>query len=132
MSQEKRRGRPPLVLVVEDNPVNLELVTALLEEQGCEVLMAMTGDAALQLLRESHPDIVLLDVQLPGMSGYQVTRRIKADPALVGIPVVALTAHAMANEDVRARDAGCDAFLTKPIDVRAFKEILQRFLFDDS
>ena len=120
------------MLVVEDNPVNLELVTALLEEQECEVLVAMTGDAALHLLRESHPDIVLLDVQLPGMSGYQVTRLIKADPALADIPVVALTAHAMANEDVRARDAGCDAFLTKPIDIRAFKEILQRFLFDGS
>ena len=120
------------MLVVEDNPVNLELVTALLEERGCEVLGAMTGNAALELLRESHPDLILVDVQLPGMSGYQVTRRIKADPALAGIPVVALTAHAMANEDVRARDAGCDAFLTKPIDVRAFKEILQRFLFDDS
>ena len=132
MSQEKRQGRSPLVLVVEDNPVNLELVTALLEEQGCEVLVAMTGDAAFELLRETHPDIVLLDVQLPGMDGYQVTRRIKADPALVGIPVVALTAHAMANEDVRAREAGCDAFLTKPIEFRAFKEILQRFLFDDS
>jgi two-component system, cell cycle response regulator DivK len=129
MSQEPRRGRPPLVLVVEDNPVNLELVTALLEERGCEVLGAMTGDAALQLLRESHPDLVLVDVQLPGMSGYQVTRRIKADPALAGIPVVALTAHAMVNEDQRAREAGCDAFLTKPIDMRVFTETLQRLLF---
>jgi len=132
MSQEKRRKVPPLVLVVEDNPVNLELVCALLEEHVCETLVATTGDAALLLLRQSRPNLVLVDVQLPGMSGYQVTRRIKADPALVGIPVVALTAHAMANEDVRAREAGCDAFLTKPIDVRAFKEILQRFLFDDS
>jgi two-component system, cell cycle response regulator DivK len=132
MSQEKRRGHPPLVLVVEDNPVNLELVTALLEEQGCEVLVAITGDAALQLLSESRPDIVLLDVQLPGMSGYQVSRQIKANPALVGIPVVVLTAHAMADEDVRARDAGCDAFLTKPIDVRAFNQILRQFLFDGS
>jgi two-component system cell cycle response regulator DivK len=132
MSQEKGRRVPPLVLVVEDNPVNLELVSALLEEHACETLVATTGDAALDLLRQSRPNLVLVDVQLPGMSGYQVTRRIKADPALADIPVVALTAHAMAHEDVRARDAGCDAFLTKPIDIRAFKEILQRFLFDDS
>lgn len=120
------------MLVVEDNPVNLELVTALLDEHACETLAATTGDAALHLLRQSRPNLVLVDVQLPGMSGYQVTRRIKADPALADIPVVALTAHAMAHEDVRAREAGCDAFLTKPIDIRAFKEILQRFLFDDS
>ncbi|MEI7903513.1 MAG: response regulator [bacterium] len=123
---------PPLVLVVEDNPVNLELVCALLEEHAGESLAATSGDAALHLLRQSRPDLVLVDVQLPGMSGYQVTRRIKADPALADIPVVALTAHAMAHEDVRARDAGCDAFLTKPIDIRAFKEILQRFLSEGS
>ena len=129
MSEEKRGKVPPLVLVVEDNPVNLELVCALLEEHACETLVATTGDAALHLLRQSRPNLVLVDVQLPGMSGYQVTRLIKADPALADIPVVALTAHAMAHEDVRARDAGCDAFLTKPIDMRAFKEILQRFLF---
>jgi two-component system cell cycle response regulator DivK len=129
MSQEKRRKMPPLVLVVEDNPVNLELVSALLEEHACETLAATTGDAALHLLRQTRPDLVLVDVQLPGISGYEVTRRIKADPTLADIPVVALTAHAMAHEDVRAREAGCDAFLTKPIDLRAFKEILQRFLF---
>jgi len=130
MSQEKRTKVPPLVLVVEDNPVNLELVSAILEENACETLAATTGDAALLLLRKSRPNLVLVDVQLPGMSGYQVTRRIKADPALADIPVVALTAHAIAHEDVRAREAGCDAFLTKPIDIRAFKEILQRFLFN--
>jgi len=132
MSQEKRRKTPPLVLVVEDNPVNLELVSALLEEHACETLAATTGDAALHLLRQSRPNLVLVDVQLPGMSGYEVARLIKADPALADIPVVALTAHAMAHEDVRAREAGCDAFLTKPIDIRAFKEILQRFLFGGS
>ena len=132
MSREKRCRVPPLVLVVEDNPVNLELVAALLEEHACETLVATTGDAALQLLRQSHPDLVLVDVQLPGMSGYQVTRQIKADPTLADIPVVALTAHAMRDEDVRAREAGCDAFLTKPIDIRAFTEILQRFLFSGS
>jgi two-component system cell cycle response regulator DivK len=130
MSQEKRRKAPPLVLVVEDNPVNLELVSALLEEHACETLAATTGDAALHLLRQSRPNLVLVDVQLPGMSGYEVARLIKADPALADIPVVALTAHAMAHEDVRAREAGCDAFLTKPIDTLAFKEILQRFLFN--
>ena len=130
MSQEKRRKAPPLVLVVEDNPINLELVSALLEEHACETLVATTGDAALHLLRQSRPNLILVDVQLPGMSGYQVTRLIKADPALADIPVVALTAHAMAHEDVRAREAGCDAFLTKPIDTLAFKEILQRFLFN--
>jgi two-component system cell cycle response regulator DivK len=128
MTTERKRGSQPLVLVVEDNPVNLELAATLLEEQGCEVLVATTGAAALQLLAEVHPDLILMDVQLPGMSGYQVTRRLKADPALRDIPVVALTAHAMAHEHVRAQEAGCSAYLTKPINVRALNETLKRFL----
>jgi two-component system cell cycle response regulator DivK len=116
------------VLVVEDNPVNLELVSALLEPHGCEVLIAMTGDEALGILATIRPDLVLMDIQLPGMTGYETTRRIKADPALAGIPVVALTAHAMRHEEAKAEEAGCDAFLTKPIDVQAFHETLHRFL----
>jgi two-component system cell cycle response regulator DivK len=115
-------------LVVEDNPVNCELVSALLEAQACEVAIAATGDAALQWLGQGRPDLILMDVQLPGMSGYQVTRRIKADPALAAIPVVALTAHAMAQEAVQAREAGCSAFLTKPIDVRKFNATLRALL----
>jgi CheY-like chemotaxis protein len=120
--------RTPRVLVVEDNPVNLELVAALLESEGCGVIAAETADVSLQLAAEERPDLIVMDIQLPGMSGYEATRRLKTDPVTAGIPVVALTAHAMRGEEVRAREAGFDAFLTKPIDTQAFRDTLHRFL----
>ena len=118
----------PRVLGVEDNPVNLELVAALLESEGCGVIVAETANAGLRLAAAERPDLILMDIQLPGMSGHDATRRLKADPATAGIPVVALTAHAMRGEEARAREAGFDAFLTKPIDMQAFRETLRRFL----
>jgi CheY-like chemotaxis protein len=120
----------PRVLVVEDNPVNLELVGALLESEGYSVIPAETADVGLRLAATEPPDLVVMDIQLPGMSGYEATRRLKADPATAAIPVVALTAHAMQGEEARAREAGCDAFLTKPIDTKMFRETLRRFLTD--
>jgi len=118
----------PRVLVVEDNPVNLELVAALLESEGCGAISAESADTGLRLAAAERPDLILMDIQLPGMSGHDATRRLKADPATAGIPVVALTAHAMRGEEARAREAGFDAFLTKPIDTQAFRETLRRFL----
>ena len=118
----------PRVLVVEDNPVNLELVTALLEEAGCRILTAETAAAALQLVASERPDLILMDVQLPGMTGYEATRKLKANPTTATIPVVALTAQAMRGDEARARDAGCDAYLTKPLDARALREVMRRFL----
>jgi CheY-like chemotaxis protein len=119
---------PPRVLVVEDNPVNMELVAALLESEGCGVLSAETADVSLRLAAAERPDLILMDIQLPGMSGHDATRRLKADPATAGIPVVAVTAHAMLGDEARAREAGFDAFLTKPIDAQAFRETLRRYL----
>ena len=118
----------PRVLVVEDNPVNMELVAALLENEHCRVLSAETADVSLRLAAAERPDLILMDIQLPGMSGHDATRRLKADPVTAGIPVVALTAHAMLGEEARAREAGFDAFLTKPIDTQAFRDTLWRFL----
>jgi len=120
----------PRVLVVEDNPVNLELVAALLESEGCGVILAETADVSLRLAAAERPDLIVMDIQLPGMSGHDATRRLKADPATAWIPVVALTAHAMRGEEARAREAGFDAFLTKPIDTQAFRATLRRFLGD--
>jgi CheY-like chemotaxis protein len=120
----------PRVLVVEDNPVNLELVTALLEEAGCRILTAETAAAALQLVASERPDLILMDVQLPGMTGYEATRQLKADPATAAIPVIAITAQAMRGEEATARAAGCDAYLTKPLETQAFRELLRRFLED--
>jgi len=118
----------PRVLVVEDNPVNLELVAALLENEGCGVLLAESADLGLRLAAAEHPDLIVMDIQLPRMSGYDATRRLKADPVTARIPVMALTAHAMRGDEARARAAGFDAFLTKPIDTRVFRETVRRFL----
>ncbi len=116
------------VLVVEDDPVNMELLVALLEQADCEVLRAETADAGIRVAAAERPDLILMDVQLPGMTGYEATRRLKADPATAAVPVVAVTAQAMRGDDARARDAGCDAYLMKPLDTRCFRDILHRFL----
>ncbi|MEK7205892.1 MAG: response regulator [candidate division NC10 bacterium] len=116
------------VLVIEDNPVNLEVVTALLEGEGCLVLRAGTAEIGLRLAADERPDLILMDLQLPGMTGYEATRKFKADPATASIPVVALTAQAMRGDEARAREAGCDAYLTKPVDMEVFREALRRFL----
>jgi two-component system cell cycle response regulator DivK len=116
--------------VVEDNALNLELTIALLAQEQCEVLTAETAVAALDLARQERPDLILMDIQLPGMTGYEATRRLKADPATAGIPVVALTAQAMRGDEARAAEAGCAAYLTKPLDAHLFREVLRRFLPD--
>jgi len=122
------RCEVPRILVVEDNLVNLELAVALLEHEHCEVLTAETADVALHLARTELPDLILMDLHLPGMTGYEATRRLKTDPATARIPVVALTAQAMCGDDLRAAEAGCAAYITKPVDTQSFREILRRFL----
>ncbi|MBI4573180.1 MAG: response regulator [candidate division NC10 bacterium] len=121
----RRRAR---VLVVEDDPASRELVAALLEEAGCQVLTAEAADIGLALATAERPDLILMDVQLPGLTGYAATRTLKAGPATAAIPVVALTARAMLGSESEARDAGCDAFLAKPFDVEVFRDTLRRFL----
>lgn len=118
----------PRVLVVEDNPVNLEVVVAFLEGESCQILSAETAEAGLRLARAERPDLILMDVHLPGVTGYEATRRLKADPATAAIPVVALTANAMRGDEARAREAGCDAYLTKPLETRLLRETLRRYL----
>ncbi|MEA2626878.1 MAG: two-component system, cell cycle response regulator DivK [Candidatus Binatota bacterium] len=103
------------ILVVEDNPLNLELVTDMLSDEGYLVLQAEDETTALRLAREEGPDLILMDIQLPGADGLEITRKLRADPATGGIPIVALTAHAMRGEEEKARDAGCVGFLTKPL-----------------
>jgi CheY-like chemotaxis protein len=120
------------VLVVEDNAINLELMVALLEWEGCEVLAAETADVALHLARTARPDLILMDVQLPGMTGYEATRHLKTDPTTAAIPVVALTAQAMRGDEDRAAEAGCAAYLTKPLDAQILRETLRRFLRGDN
>lgn len=112
--------KPARILVIEDTPANLELVTDLLELAGHTVLSAGSAEPGLELARREQPDLILMDVSLPGMDGLAATRRLKADPATQHIPVVALTSHAMRGDEQQAKAAGCLAYLTKPLDTRAF------------
>jgi CheY-like chemotaxis protein len=108
------------VLIIEDNLMNLELARDLLEAAGYEVISAGTAKEGLEHIQHYLPDLVLLDIALPDMDGLEAARRIKADPSLSAIPVVALSAHAMARDRDLALKAGCDGYITKPIDTRSF------------
>jgi two-component system cell cycle response regulator DivK len=114
--------------VVEDHPINLELMAALLAELDCEVGTAATAEQGLQLAASERPQVILVDVQLPDMDGYQLTRCLKADPATADIPVVAVTAHALTGEESRARAAGCAAYLAKPVSRDSLLATLRGFL----
>lgn len=102
------------ILVVEDNEVNLRLVRFVLENAGHSVMHAATGDDGVRMACERIPDLILIDIQLPGMDGLAATRLIKSDPVTAAIPVIALTAHAMKGDEERMRQAGCDGYLAKP------------------
>lgn len=116
------------ILVVEDNPLNLELVRDILTDAGYEVLEAIDGAAGVEIAKLERPDLILMDIQLPGMDGLEATREIRMDPDTADTPIVALTAHAMIGEEAKARAAGCSGFITKPIQVRAFAESVASFL----
>lgn len=108
------------ILVVEDTPMNLELVTDLLEAAGHVVLAATDAEAGIECARREQPDLILMDIALPGMDGLAATRLLKANAATQSIPVVALTSDAMKGDAQLAREAGCFAYLTKPIETRGF------------
>lgn len=116
------------ILVVEDNEDNRDLVVKVLARQGYRVVEAVSGEQALELARTSPPDLVLMDLDLRGMNGFEATRHLKADPSLRHIPVVALTAYAMVGDRERALDAGCDGYLSKPVDVRKFPDQVRAFI----
>lgn len=107
----------PRILLVEDNELNRDMLSRRLERRGHVVLLALDGQQALDLARAERPDIILMDLSLPVVDGWEATRRLKADAALRAIPVIALTAHAMAADEASAREAGCDDFDTKPIEL---------------
>ncbi len=107
----------PTLLLVEDNEMNRDAISRLLERRGFTVITGVDGEQGLQLCRERLPDLVLMDVGLPGIDGYEATRQIKADPATAHIPVVALTARAMTSDREAAAAAGCNDYDTKPVDL---------------
>jgi two-component system, cell cycle response regulator DivK len=116
------------VLVVEDNPANMKLATLLLEHAGYGVLRAENASDGIALAREQRPDLILMDIQLPGMDGLEATRVIKADEALREIKVAALTAFAMKDDEQRVLAAGCDAYIAKPIEYKEFLAEVARLL----
>jgi len=108
------------VLVIEDNPTNMKLATFLLESEGHAVLSAVDAEAGLTLARSQHPDLILMDIQLPGMDGLEATALLKREVATRDIPVIALTALAMKGDEERIRASGCDGYIAKPMDYQAF------------
>ena len=116
------------VLIVEDNELNMKLFHDLLDAHGYNILQTKDGMEALDIAREHHPDLILMDIQLPEVSGLEVTRWIKDDPELRAIPVVAVTAFAMKGDEERIREGGCEAYLSKPISVGKFIETVRRFI----
>jgi two-component system, cell cycle response regulator DivK len=120
------------ILVVDDNAANLKLLRMLLVGEAYDVRTAGDAAEALAVLNEFRPRLILMDLQMPGMDGFELTRRLKADPATRGILIVALTAYAMKGDEERARAAGCDGYVSKPIDTRTLPDLLARILSEPS
>jgi two-component system cell cycle response regulator DivK len=116
------------ILVVDDNADNRDLTQILLECEGFEVRLAEDAAQALSTLGSYHPKLILMDVQLPGMDGLELTRRLRQDPSLQGVIIVALSAYAMAAEKQNALAAGCDGYITKPINTRTFASAVRQYL----
>jgi two-component system cell cycle response regulator DivK len=117
-----------VVLIVEDNELNMKLFHDLLEAHGYSTLQTRNGMEALKIAREHRPDLILMDIQLPEVSGLEITKWLKEDDALKGIPVVAVTAFAMKGDEEKIRKGGCEAYIAKPISVQKFMETVEKFL----
>lgn len=116
------------ILVVEDQEDNRRIVRDLLTSVGYEVIEAVTGDEGVRMAGMHTPDLILMDIQLPGLDGYEASRRIKADPALRRIPIIAVTSYALSGDDVKAFEAGCDAYVAKPYSPRALLAKIREFV----
>jgi two-component system cell cycle response regulator DivK len=116
------------IMVVEDQEDNRQILRDLLGSSGYDLIEAWDGEAALTTLASQRPDLILMDIQLPGIDGYEVTRRIKADPGLRGIPIVAVTSYALSGDDDKAFEAGCDAYVSKPYSPRQLLAKVREYL----
>jgi two-component system cell cycle response regulator DivK len=116
------------ILIVEDNEMNRDMLSRRLERKGYQILIAVDGQMGVDVAREKVPDLVLMDMSLPVVDGWEATRRMKADPLLRQIPVIALTAHAMANDRAKALAAGCDDYDTKPIELPRLLDKIESLL----
>jgi two-component system, cell cycle response regulator DivK len=116
------------ILVVEDQEDNRRILRDLLTNAGYEIVEAENGEQALAFAARERPDLILMDIQLPLLDGYEVTRRIKADPALRAIPIIAITSYALSGDENKARAAGCDAYVTKPYSPRALLAKIREYV----
>ncbi len=121
---------PKTVLIVEDNELNMKLFRDLLEAHGYQTLQTRNGIEALSLARDHRPDLILMDIQLPEVSGLDVTKWLKEDDQLRDIPVIAVTAFAMKGDEERIREGGCEAYISKPITVSMFLDTIRQFIGD--
>ncbi|MDB6170475.1 MAG: two-component response regulator [Verrucomicrobia bacterium] len=116
------------ILLVEDNEMNRDMLARRLQKRGFELLLAVDGILGVEMAQKEKPDLVLMDMSLPGMDGWEASRRLKADPATAGIPIIALTAHAMAEDREKALAAGCNEFETKPVDLASLLAKMETLL----
>ena len=120
------------ILVVEDNDLNMKLVRSLLKRDGYDIVEAKDAESGIQLAHEHHPDLILMDIQLPGMDGLSATRAINSDDDLKEIPIVALTSYAMQEDKEKTLEAGCVGHLCKPLDTRTFSDTISQFIKQDT
>jgi two-component system cell cycle response regulator DivK len=116
------------VLVVEDQEDNRRIMRDLLSSAGYEIIEAVSGEEGVTLAETQGPDLILMDIQLPGLDGYEATRRIKAKPGLARIPIIVVTSYALSGDDVKARQAGCDDYVTKPYSPRVLLAKIREYL----
>jgi two-component system, cell cycle response regulator DivK len=116
------------ILVIDDNILNLKLVDFLLSAQGYEVHKALNASEALSVLETVNPSLILMDLQLPGVDGFELTRKLKKNPKFSHIPIIAITAYAMKGDEEKALAAGCDGYITKPIDIKTLPDVLAEYI----
>lgn len=119
---------PNTILIVDDHPTNLKLLSFALRARGFTVVTAADAEQALAAIRAEKPKLILMDLQLPGMSGYDLTTQIKHDPATSDVPVIAVTGYAMKGDEERALAAGCDGYITKPVDLTVLRDIVAKLV----
>lgn len=116
------------ILVIEDHEDNRRIIRDLLTSAGYEIIETKSAEAGVTAAEKHHPDLILMDIQLPDFDGYEATRRIKANPSLCQIPIIAVTSYALSGDEVKAFEAGCDAYVTKPYSPRALLAKIREFL----
>jgi CheY-like chemotaxis protein len=122
----------PKILIVEDNPQNLKVAMMALRPGGYEFVQAVDGEEAVRVAIEEKPDLILMDIQLPKMNGLEATRRLRQEPGFEDTPIIALTAYAMKGDEEKTREAGCNSYLSKPVNTRELRDVVAKTLADSS